>query len=858
MKRTLSVLLALMMLAGILVSGAAAEDAAEEWEIDSYTGTIEKYNGTETEVTIPDMIGEVPVLMLKDPFSGKDDVTSVVMPEGLAGLYGTLNVARGLEKVTLPSTLEVIDLGSFGYCPNLKEITFPATLQYIAGNLLFSAESMEKVVFEGRCPFILNSQSVLSGLPETAVIYVPDDELDAYRKALDAVDPEQIQPSGENAKEAAFGDMCAAQYTFDPETGTITGCWCFRCWAEVPAEIDGVAVKKLGDLSFANCKNLYGIVLPEGLEEIGDTAFGRLNHLVWTEIPSTVRNIGAEAFRYYNNYEIELPEGLEVIRADSFSYADIQVVHIPSTVKVIEENAFKNSSLCEVYFPAGIESIGENAFTGLGRLNYLCFEGSTMPRIAENAFTGANLEDVDISWKATKQEMLDVQAFFDALGFSARVWRMQNPEVDYADGMTYDGNGYVTGYTGTQENIRPYDSMDDNVSTVGIAEGAFRGNRTVKYFAVCYNDLLTDIGKEAFADSSLEKVDLFDSVTRIGEGAFRNTWLKELVIPESVTEIGERAFADCHFLETVTVLCDPAVIPQSAFVGCESIRTLKTADDDGADSVKLCLELGLNIASLEPTPSPTPEPTPTPTPEPTLAPTPEPTPTPAPTDTPVPTPEPVAPDADTLAVYGGEWNVESMLDGGEAVKLADFGVSMTITLNADGTTTMLDMYGETSSGLWVASGDGIDVTIADTMAHGTLQDGVMTLSDGEMEMYLVRTGDAPAPEPVPEPATWTPPEPLPDAEGGIRTETRYVAVSFTNNGFEGTAEQLGAEYVIVFHDGGTADFTIAGTTISLSWTRDGNAFVVDYSGVPLRCEPNAEGLAMEYFGTMVLQMNPAE
>ena len=171
---------------------------------------------------------------------------------------------------------------------------------------------------------------------------------------------------------------------------------------------------------------------------------------------------------------------------------------------------------------------------------------------------------------------------------------------------------------------------------------------------------------------------------------------------------------------------------------------------------------------------------------------------------------------------------------------------------------MLDMYGETSSGFWGASGDGIDVTVADTMAHGTLQDGVMTLGDGEMEMYLVRTGDAPAPEPAPEPvpgpATWTPP----DAEGVIRTETRYVAVSFSNNGFEGTAEQLGAEYAVLFHDDGTVEFTVSTMTISLPWTRDGNAFVIDYSGVPLRCEPNAEGLAMEYFGNMILQMNPAE
>ena len=37
---------------------------------------------------------------------------------------------------------------------------------------------------------------------------------------------------------------------------------------------------------------------------------------------------------------------------------------------------------------------------------------------------------------------------------------------------------------------------------------------------------------------------------------------------------------------------------------------------------------------------------------------------------------------------------------------------------------------------------------------------------------------------------------------------------------------------------------------------DGTDYVIDYHGMPLRCTPNSEGLEMDYFSTMLLQMNP--
>ena len=46
-----------------------------------------------------------------------------------------------------------------------------------------------------------------------------------------------------------------------------------------------------------------------------------------------------------------------------------------------------------------------------------------------------------------------------------------------------------------------------------------KGDQTITYFAVPHSDEFVYVGKEAFADSIVEHVDLFDSVTSIGAEA---------------------------------------------------------------------------------------------------------------------------------------------------------------------------------------------------------------------------------------------------------------------------------------------------------------------------------------------------
>ena len=146
--------------------------------------------------------------------------------------------------------------------------------------------------------------------------------------------------------------------------------------------------------------------------------------------------------------------------------------------------------------------------------------------------------------------------------------------------------------------MRSYDTYtigEEDKGVVGIADGALKGDQTITYFAVPHNDEFVYVGKEAFADSIVEHVDLFDSVTSIGAEAFRNcAQLKEITIPASVTEIGENAFAGCSGLTSVNILCDVGLLPEGAFADCANLTEATVA----AGSIPARLFEGSALASL--------------------------------------------------------------------------------------------------------------------------------------------------------------------------------------------------------------------------------------------------------------------
>lgn len=567
MKRWICALIALVLLLGMQTAGAEAAI----WDFDTNDFRMNGYQGEGGAVVIPDDIDGCTVDILgMYLFSDADAVTSLTLPSTLKQVEDSaVAFCDALTELILPEGVQVIGDNCCIGNPLLTELVIPASVRYIGAGSFGSNEALAKVTFLGECPIFAGA--ALDWIAEGAQIFVPDDQYDAYAAALSEAEcSAEVLPSGANA--VVYDRVTdPSLFEFDAETGTITLYSGFDPCVEVPAQIDGVPVKAIGDGAFGDNHYLCILTLPEGLEHIGASAFESCDTLVHVDFPSTLKTIGSRAFYAgYHGYALDLPAA-EAIGEEAFAWC-VRItdpVDLPDGLKTIGRSAFDGCGwLGEVYLPASIEQIGERAFAD-SSLNYLVFEGAGLPEIAQSAFENCTqLSDIDLHSKATKQDMLDLQAKVDAMGLSCRVWRAQNPDVEYiSDGLDVYENGVMTGYTGAQTHIRPWDVFDDFIITT-LGDGAFKDNQTIEYFSVPYSDQFTTIGAEAFAGSSVRVVDLFDSVTTIGDGAFRGCAnLEALVLPESVTSVGSGALEGCVNLKTLTVLCDPAILPDDLFGG---------------------------------------------------------------------------------------------------------------------------------------------------------------------------------------------------------------------------------------------------------------------------------------------------
>lgn len=92
-------------------------------------------------------------------------------------------------------------------------------------------------------------------------------------------------------------------------------------------------------------------------------------------------------------------------------------------------------------------------------------------------------------------------------------------------------------------------------------------------------ETVTEIGKSAFESTSIRNINLPEQLTSINENCFYNcSSLQSIVIPDNVTEIGELAFAYCHNLEALTIGESVSSIGSGAFYYCSSLNKLRIKD----------------------------------------------------------------------------------------------------------------------------------------------------------------------------------------------------------------------------------------------------------------------------------------
>lgn len=251
------------------------------------TGTITKYNGTDTVVVIPPTISSWPVTKIGED-ALKDNTT--------------------ITSVTIPASVTEIGSNAFAGCTNLTSVHYEgdwSKLTIQSGNPAVEDAANEQL-FDFK--FILNN---------TAVIVT------RYRYKGTAADV--TIPSCYKGKpvtmidHAAFFNSVVTSVTI-PDSVTSIGDNAFGFCSQLTNISIPNSVTDIGFSAFAHCTSLKSITLPSSLSSISEALFSGCSQLTTIQIPDSVSSIQSCAFYHCRNLEtIRIPVSVTLIETDAFA-----------------------------------------------------------------------------------------------------------------------------------------------------------------------------------------------------------------------------------------------------------------------------------------------------------------------------------------------------------------------------------------------------------------------------------------------------------------------------------------------------------------------------------------------------------
>jgi hypothetical protein len=112
----------------------------------------------------------------------------------------------------------------------------------------------------------------------------------------------------------------------------------------------------------------------------------------------------------------------------------------------------------------------------------------------------------------------------------------------------------------------------DGMFVTEIGDSVFENCKSLNVVAL--PNSIVKIGKRAFSNSDLTKINLSEGIVEIGEGAFGYSKLREIHIPSTLNEIKKDTFRMCSNLINVVILQGVKGIGDQAFDECEKLSKI--------------------------------------------------------------------------------------------------------------------------------------------------------------------------------------------------------------------------------------------------------------------------------------------
>ncbi|MDR0599266.1 MAG: leucine-rich repeat domain-containing protein [Treponema sp.] len=356
--------LVLAVLAALLAAPAWAADG--DYEFDAAAGTIKKYTGWDTELTIPATIGGKPVKAIGERAFEKAGLTAVTIPAGVTSIGSDAFAGNKLTSVTIPGSVTLI--GGYAFEGNqLTEVVIPEGVEEIAGNAFKNNGKLAKISLPSTLRLIgQDIYGEYTQAPATVILAANINNVEerAFGYAVYYNYIANDRKAGTYTKSMACAEKKAEDFTYyETQYGAvITGWKGGATRVRVPAELGGAPVKGVGGGGVFSRERLAAVQLPDTLSFIGSNSFSN-NELSSVTLPPGLTYIGNRAFSSNRIAALTIPAGVTYIGMGAFSSNSITTLSIPGSVKTIETEAFDFNKLTSLTIERGVARIETSAFS---------------------------------------------------------------------------------------------------------------------------------------------------------------------------------------------------------------------------------------------------------------------------------------------------------------------------------------------------------------------------------------------------------------------------------------------------------------------------------------------------------------
>lgn len=489
------------------------------------TAAIDKYNGTEVDLTVPDTV--------------TDGVNVYTVTEIHANAFLNCDFIRNL---VIPDVVLKIGPSAFKGCTGITELSIPVEINAVGSNSHPIFEGCDKIGIvtltkgtegHGAYYWIGNDPS------ENNVTFAP------WYKSHTVI----VEDGVKSIQQCMFYGCPNLESITLANSIEYIGAGVFgQCQKLIFIDLPD-NLRSIGEGAFELCENLKGIDIPNGVETLGPAVFYECLSLRTVHLPDSLVSMGPSIFEKCNVLTtIVLPSGLKSVPIDAFSECfNLKSVVLPDGLESIAYYAFYMCmSLESIEIPETVETIGSYVFCGCTKLEFAHLPNA-LPAIGEGTFyLCTELESVNIS---DNLKTIGAYAFFHCESLGSIT--LGKEVVSIGDRAFY-GCSKLEKMTLNGKLSELGNSVFEDC--IGLKEFAIKGDN--KLFSVQDGVLLLDDGKILiqYPNAKTGAYTIPSTVTTVAVGAFEHlTGLTSVTVPKTITMLDFIHFIDCPNLREINI-----------------------------------------------------------------------------------------------------------------------------------------------------------------------------------------------------------------------------------------------------------------------------------------------------------------